>query len=148
MYTAKPKPKEQFKLVSLQAKTRRQEIEKISQENLDFSKRLIEKKPYLDRKKWGNDYNMSKYYMGNICEYPSVDFDKKMHYDNNNNNSITASNNFINTTSKATNMRSNSTGFKEISSQLNLGFTSYNKTNKDKFVIFNKLIDGIIAFKM
>ncbi len=134
MYSTKPKPKEPFKLVSLKAKTRRLDIQRISQENFEFSKRLIEKKPCLDRKRWDSDYNMSKYYMGNICEFPSVDFGKKTHYKDN----IIS----INTTSKSINMRSNSTGFKEISSQLNLGFTRYNKTNKDKFLIFNRLVDG------
>lgn len=132
--THKPLHKqEEIKVVGLHASIRKQNEIRISQENLDFSRRLIERKPCLDRKKWDTDYNLSKYYMSNICEYPSVDFGKK---------STNYENDSIITNSSA-NIRSSSNGF-NVTSQMSMGisgFTKYNKTSKEKFMIF-KIIDG------
>lgn len=131
---------EQRNFISLQAKTRRQDIQRISQENLEFSKRLIERKPNIDRKKWDSDYNLSKYYMGNICEFPpTINFAKK----------ISGYEGQDITTPTQTNLRI-SNGFRDSLNQFNSGFTRtltrYNKTTKDKFLVFNKLIESKLTF--
>jgi hypothetical protein len=73
--------------------------------------------------------------MSNICEYPSVNFGKKVNTENE--SVLTNPNSSIN-------MRSSSNGFKETSNQTGMGLTRYNKTTKDKFLVFNRLVEGII----
>ena len=50
---------------------------KIAQENQGISKRLYEKKPYYNFQKMEKDFLTSRYYKKNICEFPSIDFNKK-----------------------------------------------------------------------
>jgi len=70
--------------------------------------------------------------MSNICEYPSVDFGKK----------AGGFENESTMTNVSSNMRSSSNGFN--GTQLSMNITRFNKTSKGKFVVFTKLVDGII----
>ena len=50
---------------------------KIAQENQGMLKRLYEKKSNLNFKKMEKDFLVSRYYKKNICEFPSIEFNKK-----------------------------------------------------------------------
>ena len=50
---------------------------KIAQENQGILKRIYEKKPYYNFQKMEKDFLTSRYYKKNICEFPSIDFNKK-----------------------------------------------------------------------
>ena len=53
---------------------------KIAQENQGMLKRLYEKKSNLNFKKMEKDFLVSRYYKKNICEFPSIEFNKKPLY--------------------------------------------------------------------
>lgn len=131
-------PLESYK-ASLHSKTRKQEIQRISQENLEFSKRLIDKKPCLDKKKWESDYTLSKYYMSKICEFPSMNFEKRSQIDSE--SVITQTGTVVN--SSTYHVKSSSTGFRDANSQVSLSISKFNKTStKEKFIAFRKLVEG------
>ena len=52
-------------------------IRGIAQENLYMLKRIVDKPPTYDSKKWIKDYNQNQKYKNNICKFPSINFYQK-----------------------------------------------------------------------
>lgn len=159
-------PLVEYKIGNYNNSVMREKNRNINKENLNFSKRLEDRKSHLDRKKWESDYNLSKYLVGLVCEYPSVNFDKKSP---NKDSNINTSTSFSKTQipiktqkSKFSHYRSHSNGFNNSSITNKPGTSGFKeksniKQNTNDLEYYNtikvnkpigKLSEGLNYFKI
>lgn len=75
--------KEKNTLIAINKKRKevfvKSEIRQLAQDNLYMYKRLVDLPSNFNVRKWEQDYKKSQNYKKNICNFPSIDFTKKIH---------------------------------------------------------------------